>query len=227
MLINWHRRSWGKPLNNITAIKTKIQLHHFWDSEKFVLADFFLPGDPPLDSEKAKAVDSSGKNQQIWRKSWWGFSGYFLGFTSWRLFEVNPQGPLTRIISLPYSELQFEFGLRAEQLVVDIYKNDKAKSFNSYEIAKDQQEIISEFLSEKIPYPPEKTQLEKLKREWGYNAKHEGQVLVAELAKKTSGKEYYEYMKCAVCEWEGDESLFEFKYIKNEDKRCYGCLRVY
>ena len=56
VLLNLNRRNWGKPLNNLTAITTKIRLHHLWDDEKFILSEFFLPGDPPLESEKAKAV---------------------------------------------------------------------------------------------------------------------------------------------------------------------------
>lgn len=226
-MLNWNRRNWGKPLNNLTAITTKIRLHHFWNGEKFVLADFFLPGDPPLESEKAKAVDGSGKKQQIWRKSWWGFSGYFLGFTPWRLFEVNPQGPLTKIISYPYSELKFEFELRAGQLVIDIYKNDKDKSFNSYEISEQQQDLISATKSGKMPIPFEKTKLEKLEQDWGYNAKHEGQVLIAKLAKESSGKENNEFRKCVICEWEGSEFQFEPKNTNTKEKRCNGCLRVY
>ena len=230
-MLNWNRRNWGKPLNNLTAITTKIRLHHLWDDEKFILSEFFLPGDPPLESEKAKAVDGSGKNQQIWRKSWWGFSGYFLGFTPWRIFEVNPQGPLTNIISHPYSELKFEFELRAGQLVVDIYNKNKTNlkddSYDSYEISEQQQKIITASKSGKMPSPSEKTKLGKLERDWGFNAKHEGQVLIAKLAKESSGKENYEYRKCVKCEWEGSELLFDPEYTNNKENRCPGCLRVY
>ena len=151
-MLNWNRRNWGKPLNNLTAITTKIRLHHFWDGEKFILFDFFLPGDPPPNSWQAKAPDGSGKYKQAMSKSIFGFSGDFLGFTSWRIFQVNPQGPLTNIISYPYSELKFEFDCRAGQLVMDIhYKfNLKDDSFDSYEITERQQDLISVAKSGKI-----------------------------------------------------------------------------
>jgi hypothetical protein len=230
-MLNWNRRKWGKPLNNLTAITTKISLHHFWDNEKFILFDFFLPGDPPLNSWQAKAPDGSGKSKQAMSKTFFGFSGHFLGFTPWRIFQVNPQGPLTNIISYPYSELKFEFELRAGQLVVDIYnKNEsnlKDNSYNSYEISEQQQKIISASKSGKTPIPSEKTKLEKLEQDWGFNAKHEGQVLIAKLAKESSGKEIYAYRKCVKCEWEGSELLFDPKYTNNKEIRCSGCLRVY
>ena len=228
-MLNWNRINWVKPINNLTAITTKIRLHHFWDDEKFILFDFFLPGDPPLNSWQAKAPDGSGKYKQAMSKSFFGFSGYFLGFTSWRIFEVNPQGPLTNIISYPYSELKFEFDWRAGQLVVDIHNKSNLKddSFNSYEISEQQQELISAAKSGKIPIPPENTKLEKLEQDWGFNAKHQGQVLIAKLAKESSGKENYEYRKCVICEWEGSELRFDPRYINNKEKRCDGCLRVY
>jgi hypothetical protein len=164
-------------------------------------------------------------------KAFFGFSGYFLGFTPWRMFEVNPQGPLTRIISYPYSELKFEFELRAGQLVVDIYNENKSKLkddlFDSYEISEQQKKIISASKSGKMPIPYEETKLEKLAQDWGFNAKHEGQVLISKLAKESSGKENYEYRKCTKCEWEGSELLFDPKQTNNKENRCRGCLRVY
>ena len=78
-----------------------------------------------------------------------------------------------------------------------------------------------------MPSPSEKTKLGKLERDWGFNAKHEGQVLIAKLAKESSGKENYEYRKCVKCEWEGSELLFDPEYTNNKENRCPGCLRVY
>lgn len=223
----FQRWKWGKPKRNLNFVRAAT-LPYFWGEESYVVADFFLPGDPP--DQFNTAADSSGESQREFAFGSWGFAGTFLGFTSWRLFSANPQVRMEQTLeSRPYSEIDIQFHTRSDSLTMDIV--DKTRFIgerygcNSFLVTTKQRHQIESIISGEQPKGNFSTTMELFSEPWGLRAKNPGQELIAKMAQEQSGDVEAGMVRCTICRWETSELAFRDGYQKIG--RCPGCLRTF
>ena len=205
--------------------KAKFQESHFvsqlnsilWKSEKVLHSEFVKEGnDVP---QKDPRFTSTQK--QTSTKSMAGHPFHYLAITEWRILLGYPGSGLVASFAFAKNEITI-FSDENGQNVCIAKKFEKITNYDSFIISDNFSKIVETNRSNPIPSPAEKTQFLEYPEEWGQGAEHDGQRLIAQIAKQQSGSDYAIVKQCEVC---GQRVFSPEIYPKDYFDHCYKCLR--
>jgi len=205
--------------------KAKFQESHFvkqlesilWKNETVLLSEFAKEGnDVP---EKDPRFTSTQK--QLSTKNHAGHPFYYLVITKWRILLGYPGSGLVASFAFAENEITL-FSDENGQNVCIATKFEKITNYDSFIISDNFSKIVEMNRSNPIPSPAEETQFLEYPEEWGQGAEHDGQRLIAQIAKKQSGSDYAIVKQCEVC---GQRVFSPEIYPVGYFDHCRRCLR--
>jgi hypothetical protein len=205
--------------------RAKFQEAHFvkqlgtilWKNESVLLSEFVKEGnDVP---QKDPRFTSTQKQEST--KSFAGHPFHYLAITEWRILLGYPGSGLVASFAFAKNEVTI-FSDGDGKIVCIATKYDKRTDYDTYIISENMSKILEANCSNPIPTPAEQTQFLEYPEEWGQGAEHDGQRLIAQIAKKQSGSDYAIVKQCEVC---GQRVSSPEMYPRGYFDYCHKCLR--
>ncbi len=205
--------------------KAKFQEAHFvkqlgtilWKNESVLLSEFVKEGnDVP---QKDPRFTSTQKQEST--KSFAGHPFHYLAITKWRILLGYPGSGVVASFAFAENEVTL-FSDEAGKNICIATKYDKRTEFDTFIISDNFSKMVETNRSNPIPTPAERTQFLEYPEEWGEGVEHDGQRLIAQIAKKQSGSDYAVVKQCEVC---GERVFSPEIYSKDYFDCCHKCLR--
>lgn len=205
--------------------KAKFQEAHFlkelesilWKSETVLHSEFVKEGnDVP---QKDPRFTSTQK--QASTKSFAGHPFHYLAITKWRILLGYPGSGVVASFAFAKNEITI-FADENGKNVCIATKFEKITNYDSFIISDSFSKVVEANCSNPIPTPGEKTEFLEYPEEWGEGAEHDGQRLIAQIAKKQSGSDYAIVKQCKVC---GERIFSPEIYPAGYFDHCHRCLR--
>lgn len=205
--------------------KARFQEAHFrkqletilWKNETVLHSEFVKEGnDVP---QKDPRFTSTQK--QTSTKSFAGHPFHYLAITKWRILLGYPGSGVVASFSFEKNEVTL-FSDESGKNVCITHKYDKSTDYDTYIVSENFSKILETNRKNPIPTPAEQTEFLEYPEEWGRGAEHDGQRLIAQIAKKQSGSDYAIVKQCKVC---GERISSPEIYPANYFDYCHKCLR--
>ena len=205
--------------------KAKFQEAHFlkqlesilWKNEAVLLSEFVKEGnDVPQKTPRFTAIQ-----KQAEKKTLYGHPFHYLAITKWRIFLGYPGSGVVASFAFEKNEITL-FSDDSGKNVCIAHKYDKSTDYDTYIISENFSKILERNRKNPIPTPAEQTEFLEYPEEWGEGAEHDGQRLIAQIAKKQSGSDYAIVKQCEVC---GERVFSPEIYPKDYFDYCHKCLR--
>ena len=205
--------------------KAKFQEAHFlkqvksilWKNERVLHSEFIKEGnDVP---EKSPNFTSTQKQAE--KKTVYGHAFTYMVITDWRILLGYPGSGDVASMAFAKNPVTLFVDQNGKNVCIAT-KYDKSTDYDTYIISESMSKILEANCSNPIPAPAERTQFLEYPEEWGEGSEHDGQRLIAQIAKKQSGSDYAIVKQCEVC---GERVFSPEIYPKDYFDYCHKCLR--
>jgi hypothetical protein len=205
--------------------KAKFQEAHFvnqletilWKNETVLHSEFVKEGNDVPQSDPR----FTSTQKQLSTKNLAGHPFHYLVITKWRILLGYPGSGVVASFAFEKNEITL-FSDDSGKNVCIAHKYDKSTDYDTYIISENFSKLVEANRSIPIPRPAEKTKFLEFPEAWAEGAEHDGQRLIAEIAKKQSGSNYAIIKQCEIC---GKRVSSPELYPKDYFDYCHKCLR--
>ena len=205
--------------------KAKFQEAHFikqlesilWKGERVLHSEFVKEGnDVP---QKDPRFTSTQK--QASTKSFAGHTFHYLAITKWRILLGYPGSGVVASFAFAKNVITIFSDENGKNICIAT-KYDQTTKYDTYIVSEKVTKLVETNRKNPIPTPADETQFLEYPEHWGEGAEHDGQRLIAEIAKKQSGSDYAIVKQCKVC---GERVFSPEIYPAGYFDHCPRCLR--